>query len=72
MFCYAVARDKENEKTYLVSDSIEEIESYCSENDLQIIEKPDYVEPEMVAHHFIWVGQEKRPAILEISRPYKY
>ena len=58
MFCYAVTRDKENEKTYLVSNSIEEIESYCSENDLQIIEKPDYVEPAMVAHHFIWVGQE--------------
>ena len=72
MFYYCVSRDKENEKVYLVSDTQEDIDSHCKENDLEALSLPEYVEPAMVAHHFIWVGKEKRPAILEISRPYKY
>jgi hypothetical protein len=39
---------------------------------LEIIGRPEYVEPGMVAHHFIWIGEDKRPPVLEISRPYKY
>ena len=67
-----ITKDKENEKVYLVSDTQEDIDSHCKENDLEVLSLPEYVEPAMVAHHFIWVGKEKRPAILEISRPYKY
>ena len=67
MFSYCVAKDKENEKIYLVSFSLEEIETYCQGNDLEILSRPKYVEPAMVAHHFIWVGKEKRPPIIEIS-----
>ena len=52
--------------------SLEEIETYCQGNDLEILSRPKYVEPAMVAHHFIWVGKEKRPPIIEISTPYKY
>ena len=55
-----------------MSDAQEDIDSHCKENDLEVLSLPEYVEPAMVAHHFIWVGKEKRPAILEISRPYKY
>ena len=73
MFYYCVSRDKENEKVYLVSETQEEIDSHCKENDLEVLSLPEYVEPAMVAHHFIWGSEkEKRPAILEISRPYKY
>ena len=72
MFSYAVAKDEDNEKRYFVSNSPEEINTHCSENNLEIIGRPDYVEPGMVAHHFIWIGEEKRPPVLEISRPYKY
>ncbi len=59
MFSYCVSRDKENEKIYLVSSSQEDIDSHCKENDLEVLSRPDYVEPAMVAHHFIWVGKEK-------------
>ena len=45
---------------------------YCEDNDLEIIARPEYVEPAMLAHHFIWVSEGKKPAILEISRPYRY
>ena len=72
MFSYAVAKDQDNEKRYFVSYSHEEINAHCSENNLEIIGRPEYVEPGMVAHHFIWIGEDKRPPLLEISRPYKY
>ena len=72
MFSYCVAKDKENEKIYLVSSSLEDINTYCQGNDLEILSRPKYVEPAMVAHHFIWVSKEKRPPIIEISTPYKY
>ena len=72
MFIYGVTKDKDNEKSYLVGSTLEEIDSYCEENSLEIVGRPEYVEPAMVAHHFIWVGKDKRPPILEISRPYKY
>ena len=72
MFSYVVAKDQDNEKSYFVSYSLEEIDIHCKENNLEIIGRPNYVEPGMVAHHFIWVGKDKRPPVLEISRPYKY
>ena len=65
-------KDKDNEKSYLVSNCIEDIDQYCKDNDLEIIAQPEYVEPAMLAHHFIWVSEGKKPAILEISRPYRY
>ena len=72
MFSYAVVKDEDNEKRYFVSNTLEEINAHCAENNLEIIGRPEYVEPGMVAHHFIWLGEDKRPPILEISRPYKY
>ena len=67
MFYYCVSRDKENEKVYLVSDTQEDIDSHCKENDLEVLSLPEYVEPAMVAHHFIWVGKEKRPATVSYT-----
>ncbi len=37
MFYYCVSRDKENEKVYLVSDTQEDIDSHCKENDLEVL-----------------------------------
>ena len=72
MFSYCVTKDKDNEKVYLVSYHEEEIDAYCKENDLEVLSNPKYVEPAMVSHHFLWVGKDQKPPILEISRPYKY
>ena len=70
MFSYCVTKD--NEKVYLVSYLEEENDSYCKENDLQVLSKPKYVEPALVSHHFLWVGKDKNPPILDILRLYKY
>ena len=72
MFCYAVAVDSENVRNYLVAKSDQEIDSHCTENSFKILGRPKYVEPGMVAHNFIWVGEGKRPALLDISKPYNY
>ena len=52
--------------------SDQEIDSHCTENSFKILGRPKYVEPGMVAHNFIWVGEGKRPALLDISKPYNY
>jgi hypothetical protein len=72
MFYYAVAVDSENVRNYLVAHSEQEIDSHCVENNYSILAKPKYVEPGMVAHNFIWVGEGKRPALLAISKPHNY
>ena len=72
MFYYAVAVDSENVRNYLVANSDHEIDSHWSENNYKILGRPKYVEPGMVAHNFIWVGEGKRPALLDISKPYNY
>ena len=43
MFIYGVTKDKDNEKSYLVGSTIEEIDSYCEENSLEIVGRPEYV-----------------------------
>ena len=49
---FATTRDSDKEPVYLFADSIEEIETYCEQNDLTIIATPEYVDPNMVCHHF--------------------
>ena len=51
----------------LIADSKEEIDSYCSEKNLEILNRPKYVDPTMICHHFIWVGKRPRPAQWKIS-----
>jgi len=70
MTAYANAKDKENARKYLIADTHEEIDGYCSEREYEVISRPNYVEPGMVCHHFEWVGKRPRPAIYNISRPY--
>ena len=70
-FAFAVAKDADNKREYLVSNTEEEIEQYCK-NNLEILNWAVNPTPIMVAHHFIWVGKEKRPPILNISRPFDY
>ena len=72
MFYYAVAVDSENVRNYLVASSAQDIDAHCIQNNYKIIGRPKYVEPGMVAHNFIWVGKGNRPALLDISKPYKY
>ena len=63
----ARAIDKSKVRHYLIADSKEEIDSYCSEKNLEILNRPKYVDPTMICHHFIWVGKRPRPAQLKIS-----
>ena len=42
MFSYVITKDKDNEKSYLVSNCIEDIDQYCKDNDLEIIARPEY------------------------------
>ena len=67
-----ITKDKGIEKVSLVSYHEEEIDAYCIENDLEVLSKLKYLEPAIISHHFLWVGKDQKPPILEISRPYKY
>tara|TARA_Y100000593_G_C4221428_1_gene292065 strand:- start:564 stop:842 length:279 start_codon:yes stop_codon:yes gene_type:complete len=70
-FEFAVAKDAENKREYLVADTWEEIDQYCG-NNLEVINYAVNPTPIMVAHHFKWVGKGKRPAQLVISKPFNY
>jgi hypothetical protein len=70
MTAYANAKDKDNARFYFIADSEDEISKHCSERDYEILSRPKYVEPGMVCHHFVWVGDSPRPPIWMISRPY--
>ena len=63
----ARAIDKSKVRHYLIADSKEEIDSYCREKNLEILNRPKYVDPTMICHHFIWVGKRPRPAQWKIS-----
>ena len=64
---FAKAIDKAKVRHYLVADTKEEIDSYCEEKKLEIVTRPKYVDPTMVCHHFIWVGNRPRPAQWKIA-----
>ena len=66
---FATTRGRDKEPVYLFADSIEEIETYCEQNDLTIIATPEYVDPNMVCHHFLWIGEGEQPPLWKISKP---
>ncbi len=70
-FFYAVAKDIDSKREYLVAEFAEDIEKYCG-LEKEIISWAINPTPIMVAHHFKWVGKGKRPAQLVISRPFNY
>ena len=75
-FTYASCKDINGKIEYLVAPSEKDIERYA-ENGVLGAEKEIlawYINPTpiMVAHHFIWVGKDKRPPILNISKPHNY
>ena len=81
-FYFASCKDANIIREYLVAQSEKEIEDYCMgrhvrQPDLLYKEKAIvawYTNPTpiMVAHHFKWVGKDKRPPILNISKPFNY
>ena len=75
-FIFASCKDINGKIEYLVAPSEEDIEVYCENGvlgyDKEILAWYSNPTPIMVAHHFIWVGKARRPAILNISRPFDY
>ena len=67
-----ITKDKGIEKVSLESFHEEDVDAYCTENDLEVLSKPKYLESANISHHFLWVGKDQKPPILEILRPYKY
>ena len=55
---FAKAIDKAKVRHYLVADTKEEIDSYTQEKKIEILNRPKYVDPTMVCHHFIWGGKD--------------
>jgi hypothetical protein len=75
-FIYASCKDINGNREYLVGPSEDDIEVYC-ENGLlghekEILNYYTNPDPIMVCHHFTWVGTERRPPILCISKPHDY
>ena len=75
-FIYASCKDINGKIEYLVAPSEEDIEVYCENgvlgNEKAILNYYTNPTPIMVAHHFIWVGEDKRPPILNIRKPHDY
>ena len=71
MTAFANAIDKLRGRHYLVANTYEEIEKHCSDLDLTITSRPNYVDSVMVCYYFIWVGEGSRPAKWKISKPPK-
>ena len=75
-FIYASCKDVNGKIEYLVAPSEEDIEVYCENGvlgyDKEILAWYSNPTPIMVAHHFVWVGTGRRPAILNISLPHDY
>ena len=61
---------------YLVASSEEEILDYClstyGKKHLELKEWIDSPVPFMVTGHFEWVGKDKKPAMLQVSKPFYY
>ena len=66
---FAKAIDKTRVRHYLIADTEDEINSYCEEKKLEILNRPKYVDPTMVCHHFIgWAkGQDLHSGKLETN-----
>jgi len=75
-FIYASCKDVNGKMEYLVARSEEDITVYCEGgvlgHDKEIIAWYTNPTPIMVCHHFTWIGEERRPAILNIARPHDY
>ena len=75
-FIYASSKDVNGKIEYLVAPTEEDIEIYCENGVLghvkEILAWYSNPTPIMVTHHFTWVGEGKRPAILKIARPHDY
>lgn len=75
-FIYASCKDRSGKIEYLVAPTEKDIEVYCENGvlgyDKEILAWYINPTPIMVAHHFDWVGKDRRPAILNISRPHNY
>ena len=73
---YASCKDKNGTIEYIAASSEDEIEVYCDNGVLgdekAILHWYSNPTPIMVAHHFKWVGSGKRPAMMQISRPFNY
>ena len=75
-FIFASCKDVNGKIEYLVAPSEEDIETYCENGllgyDKEILHYYTNPDPIMVCHHFIWVGKDRRPPILNISKPHDY
>ena len=75
-FIYASCKDINGKIEYLVAPVVEDIEVYCENgvlgNEKAILNYYTNPDPIMIAHHFVWVGKERRTAILNISLPHDY
>jgi len=65
-----------NKLRYLVGNTDQDIMDYCWKEDvtqdIEILEYYSSPSPFMVTKHFEWVGKDKRPAQLSISKPFNY
>ena len=73
---FASCKDINGKIEYIAAYSEGDIEVYC-ENGVLGAEKELLAwytnpTPKMVAHHFEFVGKGKRPAVMQISRPFNY
>tara|TARA_B100001245_G_scaffold167161_1_gene126488 strand:+ start:170 stop:448 length:279 start_codon:yes stop_codon:yes gene_type:complete len=73
---FASCKDINGAIEYIAAYSEEEIEVYCENGVLrpekEILAWYTNPTPIMVSHHFEFVGKGKRPAVMQISRPFNY
>ena len=72
-FVFCTAKDNSDGKLYYyTANTKEELKDHCMDNIKHITGYVTNPAPFMVIHHFEWVGSGRRPAIMQVSKPFRY
>jgi len=73
---FASCKDINGTIEYIAASNVEEIELYCMNGVLgdekAILNYYDNPTPAMMCKWFTWVGKDKRPTFMNISKPFDY
>lgn len=72
-FVFCTAKDNSDGKLYYyAANTKEQLKNHCLDNMLHIISYVTNPAPFIVTKHFEWVGDGKRPTIMQVSKPFNY
>ena len=71
-FVFCTAKDSDCKLYYYAANTKEHLKNHCLDKTLEILGYPTNPAPFIVTKHFEWVGDGKRPALMQVSKPFNY